>query len=249
MRRTRCCSRRCRPGPTTVKQSSTKLAPNEQRCWAGPMNGAVAVLFAAAHPDRMRALIVANAWVRSAEDLAYHSTLAQSELDGLEDALVSTWGTEPHADLGFQPDSADDPEYRRWIAKSTRLSSSPREAASYMRHIAGIDLRQALSTIHVPTLVIQRTNMSLLPLEAGLQLEHGIEKARFVQVEGADFSIFTEPNTEILDQIEKCPDRHRPDDRRRSRAQDEGSQAGTRARAHPQDIDRALRDLRRRHRI
>jgi pimeloyl-ACP methyl ester carboxylesterase len=156
--------------------------------------GPVAVLFAAAYPDRAQALIVANAWVRSAEDLVYHS-LHQLERDALEDVLVSTWGTESFADLGFQPDSAGDPEYRKWIAKSTRLSSSPREAAAYMQHIAGIDIRHALPTIQVPTLVIQRMDMPLLPLEAGQQLAEGIQKALFVQVEGSDFSIFTEPNT------------------------------------------------------
>ena len=165
--------------------------------------GAIAILFAAAHPDRTQSLIVANAWVRSEENLIYDFQPDETDLEGLEDALVSTWGTESFADLGFQPDSAGDPEYRRWVARTTRLSGSPREAASYMRHIRGIDVRQALSAVQAPALVMQRTEMPLLPAEAGHQLANSIRNARFVQGGGADFAIFTEPNTEVLDQVEE----------------------------------------------
>jgi class 3 adenylate cyclase/pimeloyl-ACP methyl ester carboxylesterase len=163
--------------------------------------GAVAILFAASHPNRTQALILANTWLRSAEDLAdlYPD---QSDLDGLQDALVSSWGTESYVDLGFQPDSAGDPEYRRWLPRSTRLSCSPREAASYMKHLQSIDVHHALSTIRVPTLVIQRKNLPFLSPEAGRQLAEGISNARFVEVEGADFSMFTGLTTEILGHIE-----------------------------------------------
>ena len=49
---------------------------SERAAVLGQANGGpIAVLFAAAHPDRTQALIVANAWVRSAQDLVSPSSL------------------------------------------------------------------------------------------------------------------------------------------------------------------------------
>jgi class 3 adenylate cyclase len=165
--------------------------------------GAVAVLFAATHPDRTSALILANAWARSMRAPDYPwGHLDEAAVDKFVGVVVAKWGTESFLDLiGYTPDSAAVALFRRWFAKSARMSCSPREAASYLDQINRLDVRAVLPTIRVPTLVLNRGHAGFLPEQSRFLAEH-IPGARLVPVPGADIVIYTEPNAEVVGAIE-----------------------------------------------
>jgi class 3 adenylate cyclase len=165
--------------------------------------GPVAALFAATHPDRTAALILANAAACFMRDADYPwGHVDEAAAHKMERVLAAKWGTEAFTDLGdLYPDSAADPRARQWVAKSTRMSCSPRAALSYFEQINKIDVRPVLPSIRIPTLVLHRGKARFIPEQSRFLAEH-IPGARLGQLSGADAVIYTEPTTEVADAIE-----------------------------------------------
>ena len=165
--------------------------------------GLMAALFAATHPDRSSALILASAWARSVRAPDYPwGMVDEAYRDSALATMAAMWGTEPFADLlDTFPETASDPRFRQWLAKSSRMSCSPREAASYFQHINRTDLRPVLPSIRVPTLVLYRERARMFADLSRYLAEH-ITGARLVPVPGAGAAIYTEPTDEVLGALE-----------------------------------------------
>jgi class 3 adenylate cyclase len=151
---------------------------------AGPM----AALFAATKPERTTALILINTsarWV-VADDypIGVPEAMARQAIEGIE----AIWGTEAQA-WTLAPSQAGDERFRRWFAKFTRSMITPTELRMYLQSVLEADARAILPTIHVPTLVMHRTNLSLVPIAQGRYVAERIPGARFVEIPGADAAV------------------------------------------------------------
>ena len=109
----------------------------------------VAMLFAAAHPERCVGLILVNpiaAWMRS-PDTPWMPTAAewQAEMAGTR----ARWGTVPPGSISF----ADDAE-REWYLRLVRGTVPPGGLAAEMGRWIQTDVRDILPAIHVPVLVL-----------------------------------------------------------------------------------------------
>jgi class 3 adenylate cyclase len=62
-------------------------------------------------------------------------------------------------------------------------------------------VRSVLSTIAVPTLVLHRSNFSIVPIGHGRYLADHIPGARLVEVSGGDAWFFTEGAEQVLDEV------------------------------------------------
>jgi class 3 adenylate cyclase/alpha-beta hydrolase superfamily lysophospholipase len=154
--------------------------------------GMVAILFAASHPDRTRALMLAH----SATVLTIQDAPATQEF------LSQTWGTPTLVEFA-SPDASRDPAFLRWSARSTRLSSSPRDASSHFWIGTQMDVREALGSVHVPTLVLQREGCQVSSLDSGRYLSEHIPEATLAVLPGRDLYFFTEPAEPGLQRIEE----------------------------------------------
>jgi class 3 adenylate cyclase len=164
--------------------------------------GPTAIMFAATRPERTQALILAVTAARFLRSDDYPWGETQEEADLVADFLAEHWGAEDAATFGF-PSHAEDPVFRRWVAKSCRMSCSAREMVTYMRQDLPTDVRQILPSIQVPTLVLHRHDPPFYKLDEGRYLAEHIPGARFEVVPGDDLSIFTKPNAQILTHIEE----------------------------------------------
>jgi class 3 adenylate cyclase len=162
--------------------------------------GPIGMIFAAAHPERTSALILGNTAARYAWAADYPDGATPEAIDQTVEAFRTTWGTEDLSALVF-PSMAHDPLFLRWRGKFTRASATPRTAAAQYRYILGLDLRSVLPSIRVPTLVLHRSNFSLVPLEHGQYLAEHISGARLVEIPGADALFFTEGADEAVDAV------------------------------------------------
>jgi class 3 adenylate cyclase len=160
--------------------------------------GPTAVLFAASHPTRARGLILVNSAACFPEIINASGVSQKEAAEVVEDA----WGTEALADY-IAPDAARDPAYRRWFARSLRLSLNPREAKNLLRVISTMDVRSALESVRVPTLVLHRESYQAIPLSHGRYLAERIPGASLVVLPGRDSVIYTEPAEEGVTAIEK----------------------------------------------
>jgi class 3 adenylate cyclase len=168
----------------------------------GPMGG-LALLFAAAHPGRTRGLILMNAYARRLRAGDYPSDLTEAEIDGVADALTEIWGTGRYVEI-TAPSRAGDENFRRWHAWMERLSAPPALFRAFVGWIYRLDLRAALDSVRVPTLVLYRDDdpLDYRRIDSEYLAAH-ISGARLVAVPGRDYHFFTERADDILDQVEE----------------------------------------------
>jgi class 3 adenylate cyclase len=165
-------------------------------------SGPSALLFAAAQPDRTRALILGNTTARFSADDDYELGIRENRFAETLRLLGDIWGTEQLAEFGF-PDAARDPAFRQWYAKQSRMGCTPREAAIFHHWTQSTDLRDILPSIRVPTLVLHREHFAWITADQGRHLAQHIPGARFEVVPGADGSLYTEPTAEAVGHIEE----------------------------------------------
>ena len=77
--------------------------------------GALAMLFAASHPERVSALITYASYARLAWDEDYPHGYRRDALDAFSASIEDTWGSAGDVPI-TAPSLADDPSYRAWWA-------------------------------------------------------------------------------------------------------------------------------------
>jgi pimeloyl-ACP methyl ester carboxylesterase len=164
--------------------------------------GAVSMLFAAAHPQRTRGLILWNSFARVVGDDDYPIGYSAEEHKTIVDLARQGWGSEEFTKF-IEPSRADDPAAIEWIARMIRTSSTPAAAADAMATMGSLDARSALSSIHVPTLVLHRSALPMVTAPVGRFVADRIPDARYVEVEGGDWSPWDDGSELILDSIEE----------------------------------------------
>jgi class 3 adenylate cyclase len=164
--------------------------------------GRMAMLFAASYPNRTAALVLVNSAARFLRSDDYPCGVPEPGAAKLLDAIGTQWGTGAIIEY-WAPTRIDDPEFRRWWARYQRMSASPGMGQSALRMAIGIDVRHVLPTIAVPTLVLQRRENPLVSVEHGRYLASNIPHARYVELPGVDFFLWTANADEALGEIEE----------------------------------------------
>ncbi len=156
--------------------------------------GSLASVFAAHYPARCQALVLYGAFARFT---SWFPTV--EALEGLFQYIDSDWGSGASLPM-FAPSMATDPAFQLWWGKFERLGASPGAAIALMRMNSQIDITDVLPTIHVPTLVIHRTDDVTVDVEGGRTLAERIPNARYVELPGTDHLPFVGDNTERITQ-------------------------------------------------
>jgi class 3 adenylate cyclase len=152
-------------------------------------SGPTGLLFTAMHPERVSALILGNTTARYLRAENYPFGIKPEDVDGLVEGMRAAWGT-PNMMAMAYPSRADDPEFRRQMARAMRAIATPRSAAAQIRYMMeSLDAREALSLIRVPTLVLHTQKNRRFSLEHGRYLADHIAGARFVELPGGDVGL------------------------------------------------------------
>ena len=147
--------------------------------------GAVAVAYAARHPDKVSRLIVHGAYARGW--LKRNLTEEQIEEEKLMLSLMRVgWGRENPAfrqvfAMQLFPDASA--EHIRALEEQMRLSVSPKNAVRLESEMHRIDVRDLAQQITVPTLVLHSREDQAVPFEEGRLLAALIPGAQFVALE------------------------------------------------------------------
>ena len=167
--------------------------------------GPMAVIFAATYPERAAATIlygtgasyrIAADYPWAAEPEAYMRAAAERE---------RRWGDPDYLDellQTFAPSIADDPDVRRWWARYARTSASPRDAAHLMRMNAELDVRYALPTLLVPTLILHWRDEKVFEVDGARYMAERIPDAELVELPGEDHAWFVRPQP-IVQEIKR----------------------------------------------
>ncbi|MEU4604501.1 alpha/beta fold hydrolase [Kribbella sp. NPDC023972] len=169
--------------------------------------GPMAILCAAAHPERVAGLVLYGSYAKRVWSEDYPWAQTQEDRAAYTDVLVNRWNWE--ADMRLRCPSADVP-MQRWWAQRMRASATPSTVRALMDMNSLVDVRDALPAVRVPTLVLHRVGDPLVDVGGAHFLAEHIPGARLELLDGADHFVSGNPD-QILDSIERfvrdLPDR------------------------------------------
>jgi DNA-binding SARP family transcriptional activator/pimeloyl-ACP methyl ester carboxylesterase len=164
----------------------------------------MSILFAATYPERVSSLILGAGTARYRWAPDYPCGRGSDEMfDSLERIAADRWGQGATIDW-FLPSRASSPQARQLFARFERMAVSPSAFLRIVRMIREIDVRPVLAAIHVPTLVIQRTDDIMTPPCHGRYLASHISGARYFEQPGDHSLRFagSGDSDELIDEIE-----------------------------------------------
>ena len=148
--------------------------------------GPLSMLFAAAHPERVAALVLCGAEVKERTDRDW--PWGEDTAEAFEQAMASLpdrWGG-GNAIGYLAPGLAGDAQAREWLGRVQRNAATPGAAESFMRMAFDIDVRDVVPAIRVPTLVIHRADDQVCHVENARFLAWRIPGATYVELPGSD---------------------------------------------------------------
>ncbi len=182
------------------------------------MNGLLALLVAASHPERVRALVLVNAYARVVKDhdypIGYPAEVVEQFVGDLTepgtDAITHTVSSGdpgvPDASAGdipyMAPSLASDAAFASWWHRAGHRGASVAASRGVWRVAIGTDLRAALPLINVPTLVLHSTRNAFVPVQWGRYLAEHIPNAEFIELDTADHVPWAS-NADIAGEIEE----------------------------------------------
>jgi pimeloyl-ACP methyl ester carboxylesterase/DNA-binding CsgD family transcriptional regulator len=161
--------------------------------------GPMSILYAASHPERVEGLVIYSSYARRMRAPDYPWGFLPEERARYAAQLEQDWAFE--ADMHTMCPNADD-ELARWWGERCRAAASPGAARALIEMASLIDVRDVLSAVQAPTLVLHRRDDVDANVEEGRYLAERIPGARFVELDGADHFIGVDPD-QILDPVEQ----------------------------------------------
>ncbi len=148
----------------------------------------IAIAYAARHPQRVSHLVLHGGYARGR--LVRSDTLQQrEEAETMAKLAELGWGK---ADPSFrqffttQFIPSGTAEQHQWFNEAERTSTSPANAARFMREFDRIDVTALLPQIQCPTLVLHSTHDARVPFEEGRLLATLIPGANFVPIDSGN---------------------------------------------------------------
>ena len=141
--------------------------------------GAMALLFAATHPDKVSHVITFGAYAKSCAGTDYPHMPSHEERRKKIAAWIENWGK--GYPLGVMvPQLAESKAARRLFGRIERASSSPSAMGRYFDMNLAIDVREILPAVRVPTLVMHHEDDGQVPFSNSEYLAATVPGAQLV---------------------------------------------------------------------
>ncbi|MGA9876548.1 MAG: adenylate/guanylate cyclase domain-containing protein [Solirubrobacteraceae bacterium] len=171
--------------------------------------GPSVLLLAATQPQRIVSLVLCGAFANLSDILAAPATYSPALAEraarhrrAIED-VIDHWGDGTRLAGMFAPSLGE--VQQRFYGMFARAAASPRMARALVDTALQLDVRDILSSVRVPTLVLHVEDDRVIPVEAGELLAAAVPDARFVGLPGSDHAFYIGANREVilLDEIER----------------------------------------------
>ncbi len=168
--------------------------------------GPLAILFAATYPERTTALILYSTYASGRWSPDYPWGWTEERWDSFLKEMEARWGEQTYFDeflAWLAPSAVADPEIRKKLATWLRFAASPGTAVAMQQMERETDVRDVLSAVHVPTLVLHRTDSKVYSPEEARHLAEHIPGAQLVELDGVDHLPWQGDAGEIVREIER----------------------------------------------
>jgi class 3 adenylate cyclase len=147
--------------------------------------GPLAITVATSLPERVMALVLYAAMIRSSAAPDYDWAFSEEERERSLAQAAEHWGEGTNVAV-VAPSRAADPRFVEWMGRLERLAVSPGTMVAMAKAAATADVRSLLPSIRVPTLVMHRTDDPLIDVRHSRFAAGQIPGARYVELEGSD---------------------------------------------------------------
>jgi class 3 adenylate cyclase len=157
----------------------------------------VAMLLAAAHPERCRSLVLFA-------PTAKHEQAAGLAMERIEEALQEI--TDAVEDSGvyiLAPSRVEDERFDRQLLRFQRNSVRQGAMAHYFRQSMLADISDVPPKITTPTLILNRSGNRIVAMELSKEVAAMIPNAKLVELPGEDHLVFSQDVDRITDEIEE----------------------------------------------
>jgi class 3 adenylate cyclase len=162
------------------------------------LGGRLALLFAAAHPERTTAVVTFGSHPATLRDADYPWGTTPEE----RERLLATFraGTLDPAGLlaGIAPSESTDAS-RRWWSTFFSSAATPPESIDEITSFGPVDIRGLLGVVHTPTLVLHRTGDRVANVAASRYMAARLPHARLVELPGDDHLPFAGDQEAVLE--------------------------------------------------
>ena len=125
--------------------------------WSAQEGAKLPILFAATYPERTAGLVLFDPQASSVASADYPWAPGDDEWRVRLAEAREGWGSVDYFRrllAEWVPERADDPEFLDWFVLHMRRSMAPAAAVRFLRGTMGADVRDVLSAVRVPTLVL-----------------------------------------------------------------------------------------------
>jgi pimeloyl-ACP methyl ester carboxylesterase len=147
----------------------------------GPTN----LLFAATYPERTQSLILYGTLPRFTPAAGFECGWTRQEFERMGAEIEESWGRGALLDR-FAPSAVNNEKARQLFGYYQRTGASPGMALALWKSLAEIDVRSILGSVHVPTLILHRTDERIAPVQGARYMAERIPGARLVELPGDD---------------------------------------------------------------
>jgi class 3 adenylate cyclase len=161
---------------------------------------ALALLFAAAHPDLVRALVLITPQARLVAGPGYEWALSVEQRAQLIDTVVERWGDDSPANP-WMVFGGEDAQERRLMARYQRLGMGPGDARITLEQAGRTDVRAVLASIQCAALVLRRRDDDYIDERHSRYVAERISQAHYVQLPG-DGQPWTGDSDDVTREIE-----------------------------------------------
>lgn len=194
------------PGATTLEERMDDIRAvmdavgSERAAVMGESEGGpLAMLFAAAHPHRTVALILQGAEVRERTDEDWPwGEATEGEHEKAMATLPERWG-EGRGIWVVAPSIAGQEWARAWRGRVQLHAHTPASAEAFQRMAFDIDVRDVLSAVNVPTLIIHASRDQVCHVENARYLARHIRDAKYVELDGDDHVPWFDPDETLAE--------------------------------------------------
>jgi pimeloyl-ACP methyl ester carboxylesterase/DNA-binding winged helix-turn-helix (wHTH) protein len=160
------------------------LALEEFSLFGMSQGAAIAITYAARHPQRVKRLVLVGGYAQGRNKRGSESDARQAE--AMMTMMRLGWGDEHSAFMQafssiYVPKGT--PEQIEWFTQLQRKAASADNAVRLRTMFDNIDVSDVLSRVTTPTLVLHSRHDSVVPFEQGRMLAATIPDARFVSLE------------------------------------------------------------------
>ena len=182
-------------GPATLEEQMADVdavleavGSNQTGIFAELEGSTLAMLYAASHPSRVRALAILHGYARTTrtDDYPFGSTPEQRETN-LVRPVLRTWQEGRHVLMLVPGLERESPEaVAEWAGRLQRYSASPGTARRLYDLIGELDVRDILGQVQAPTLVMHREASRWMdPGHSRFLVEH-LPNSRYLALPGED---------------------------------------------------------------